>query len=313
MATNSELWFSADDVGAWQPQLPQEQLKKRSKKANPLKDVAILPSQGGFFELHSFSDPTSWDNYVVTPTPPTPSKAKWTNTELHPPPQLPETEFLNAQTSEAWQPVNWSTSGSSSGASSPSKSDSESKTKRNVDIEAELNRQNLYKTELCRSWNESGYCRYGTKCQFAHGQHELRPVMRHPKYKTEICKTFDTKGTCPYGKRCRFVHHPVEQRVSGLEEPSDEATNEQEHEEVEPEQEPELEQEQVQVQQVSDRLVELRLSLLAPDPIFAPPGLSSSTHSASSQPSSSTVVAAGAPPKKGSRLPFFQKLRKQKH
>ena len=29
-------------------------------------------------------------------------------------------------------------------------------------------------------------CRYGGKCQFAHGSHELRPVQRHPKYKTEV-------------------------------------------------------------------------------------------------------------------------------
>jgi hypothetical protein len=46
----------------------------------------------------------------------------------------------------------------------------------------------LYKTELCRSWEEKGTCRYGTKCQFAHGQDELRNVQRHPKYKTEICR-----------------------------------------------------------------------------------------------------------------------------
>jgi len=39
----------------------------------------------------------------------------------------------------------------------------------------------LYKTELCRSWEEKGTCRYGTKCQFAHGEDELRTVSRHPK------------------------------------------------------------------------------------------------------------------------------------
>jgi hypothetical protein len=85
---------------------------------------------------------------------------------------------------------------------------------RNIDIEAELSRQNLYKTELCRSWVESATCKYGSKCQFAHGQHEMRPVIRHPKYKTEICKTFYTNGTCPYGKRCRFVHNPAELRAA---------------------------------------------------------------------------------------------------
>jgi hypothetical protein len=46
----------------------------------------------------------------------------------------------------------------------------------------------LYKTELCRSWEEKGTCRYGGKCQFAHGEDELRKVARHPKYKTEICR-----------------------------------------------------------------------------------------------------------------------------
>ena len=39
----------------------------------------------------------------------------------------------------------------------------------------------LYKTELCRSWEEKGSCRYGAKCQFAHGEEELRKVQRHPK------------------------------------------------------------------------------------------------------------------------------------
>ena len=39
----------------------------------------------------------------------------------------------------------------------------------------------LYKTELCRSWEEKGTCRYGPKCQFAHGEDEIRKVARHPK------------------------------------------------------------------------------------------------------------------------------------
>jgi hypothetical protein len=73
--------------------------------------------------------------------------------------------------------------------------------------EVEGGHQSLYKTELCRSWAETGACRYGNKCQFAHGVEELRPVARHPKYKTEICRTFHTLGTCPYGTRCRFIHN----------------------------------------------------------------------------------------------------------
>lgn len=73
-------------------------------------------------------------------------------------------------------------------------------------IEDELSGQNRYKTELCKSFGDTGACRYGVKCQFAHGKEEIRGVLRHPKYKTEICKTFHTTGTCPYGIRCRFIH-----------------------------------------------------------------------------------------------------------
>jgi len=45
----------------------------------------------------------------------------------------------------------------------------------------------LYKTELCRSWEEKGSCRYGGKCQFAHGEEELRKVARHPKVRNFFC------------------------------------------------------------------------------------------------------------------------------
>ncbi|KAH6564071.1 hypothetical protein BASA60_010473 [Batrachochytrium salamandrivorans] len=64
----------------------------------------------------------------------------------------------------------------------------------------------LYKTELCRAWEETGACRYGNKCQFAHSAAELRLLDRHPKYKTEMCKTFWERGSCLYGKRCCFIH-----------------------------------------------------------------------------------------------------------
>lgn len=66
---------------------------------------------------------------------------------------------------------------------------------------------NRYKTELCRPFEENGTCKYGDKCQFAHGMHELRNLLRHPKYKTELCRTFHTTGFCPYGPRCHFIHN----------------------------------------------------------------------------------------------------------
>lgn len=64
----------------------------------------------------------------------------------------------------------------------------------------------LYKTEMCRTFEETGICKYGIKCQFAHDPVEVRNIPRHPRYKTEICKTFWQLGNCPYGKRCCFIH-----------------------------------------------------------------------------------------------------------
>ncbi|CDQ66158.1 mRNA decay activator protein ZFP36L1 [Oncorhynchus mykiss] len=68
-----------------------------------------------------------------------------------------------------------------------------------------------YKTEMCRTYEESGTCKYGAKCQFAHGTDEQRDLSRHPKYKTEPCRTFHTIGFCPYGARCHFIHNADEQ------------------------------------------------------------------------------------------------------
>ncbi|XP_069500349.1 mRNA decay activator protein ZFP36 [Ambystoma mexicanum] len=69
---------------------------------------------------------------------------------------------------------------------------------------------NRYKTELCRTFTDTGKCKYGAKCQFAHGLEELRVMNRHPKYKTELCHKYYLYGDCPYGPRCNFIHYPQE-------------------------------------------------------------------------------------------------------
>ncbi|KAL7310782.1 hypothetical protein PS15m_010235 [Mucor circinelloides] len=76
----------------------------------------------------------------------------------------------------------------------------------------------LFKTEMCRNWQEIGECRYARKCRFAHGQHELRCVQRHARYKTETCRTFHLTGTCLYGVRCTFIHdeQPHQQDTSSI-------------------------------------------------------------------------------------------------
>ena len=73
-----------------------------------------------------------------------------------------------------------------------------------------------YKTEMCRPFEESGYCKYAEKCQFAHGAAEQRNLYRHPKYKTELCRTFHTTSFCPYGARCNFIHSEDEAKLNQI-------------------------------------------------------------------------------------------------
>lgn len=70
------------------------------------------------------------------------------------------------------------------------------------------NRSKKYKRELCHTWTETGSCPYGLRCQYAHGEAELRveEADKPSAYKTVRCRNFWEKGSCPYGKRCRFVH-----------------------------------------------------------------------------------------------------------
>jgi len=267
---DSSTWFEASDAQAW---IPSDQKEKgfspyisTHNNTSSFKNVKAIKSDVGqrmskevklqnhssiisppqtdnFFELPSnsmISDQNAWNAYVLTNS---------------------SDDFLSywdsPNNTEIQEPVN------------PEKVVF-SKYKRNVDIEEELTKQNLYKTELCQSWIGTGTCRYGIKCQYAHGKEEIRAVIRHPKYKTEICKTFSTTGQCPYGKRCRFVHQLTELR-------SDSSQDEEE------------------LDQIQMKLQEINLSL-APDPVF---------------PANTGNPIQSAPVKKGSRLPFLQKLRKQ--
>lgn len=74
----------------------------------------------------------------------------------------------------------------------------------------------MYKREICKNWSETGVCRYGTKCQFAHGLDELsdnhvlylseQKQGQNDKYKSQNCRQFYRERFCPYGKRCHFRH-----------------------------------------------------------------------------------------------------------
>ena len=71
-----------------------------------------------------------------------------------------------------------------------------------------------YKREMCKNWTEVGFCRYGHKCQYAHGHDELAEIDRlteaqarlNEKYKSQNCRQFYREKLCPYGKRCHFRH-----------------------------------------------------------------------------------------------------------
>lgn len=64
----------------------------------------------------------------------------------------------------------------------------------------------LYKTELCASYIKIGICPYGNKCQFAHGENELKLVSRPPKWRSKPCANWSKFGSCRYGSRCCFKH-----------------------------------------------------------------------------------------------------------
>ena len=74
----------------------------------------------------------------------------------------------------------------------------------------------MYKRELCKNWAETNFCRFGDKCQYAHGPEELsedhhlylqeQAKQPNDKYKSQNCRAFYREKLCMYGKRCHFRH-----------------------------------------------------------------------------------------------------------
>ncbi len=76
-----------------------------------------------------------------------------------------------------------------------------------VDYAKEYKMDPKYKTEMCKSWSEAGFCPYGNKCRFAHGKQELfDKVVNCKKYKQKECMSFFKNKYCNYGSRCHFRH-----------------------------------------------------------------------------------------------------------
>jgi len=77
-------------------------------------------------------------------------------------------------------------------------------------------RNDRFKTVLCRSFQRTRRCKYGDRCQFAHGEEELRQPPRPKNYKSVKCNKFWKFGVCPYGDRCMFLHDEKEELPGGI-------------------------------------------------------------------------------------------------
>ena len=87
-----------------------------------------------------------------------------------------------------------------------------------------------YKTALCKNYIQNHSCPYGDKCQFAHGEQELRSFNAQPQnmmyslgmnqknqnnmlnYKIVKCKNWEKDKSCKYGAHCTYAHGEEELR-----------------------------------------------------------------------------------------------------
>lgn len=88
-----------------------------------------------------------------------------------------------------------------------------------------------YRTQICTRWME-GSCQYGDRCNFAHGEEQLRQFggtgsgvsrfasvdvksrSNDPAYRTKLCTRW-AQGACQYGDRCMFAHGEEQLRAFG--------------------------------------------------------------------------------------------------
>lgn len=60
-----------------------------------------------------------------------------------------------------------------------------------------------FRTEMCKTFELYGKCKYGDRCSFAHSRTNMMVKTQvSTNYKTKLCKKFQTNGYCPYGVRC---------------------------------------------------------------------------------------------------------------
>ncbi|KAK4377181.1 hypothetical protein RND71_003477 [Anisodus tanguticus] len=73
----------------------------------------------------------------------------------------------------------------------------------------------FHKSETCRWWEDSGTCRFGSKCRFVHGKEDLRPTAFANRNQSEaLLSRSYSSGSCSYGPRGRSVHYQLHSATS---------------------------------------------------------------------------------------------------
>ncbi|XP_061346525.1 uncharacterized protein LOC133292166 [Gastrolobium bilobum] len=78
--------------------------------------------------------------------------------------------------------------------------------------------KSVFKTDICRAWEESGNCRYNSKCQIAHGK-ELHPsrLSMMSKYEAQTSKSPLSAGSRIHGPSSQSCGKSYAAAVSGKE------------------------------------------------------------------------------------------------
>jgi len=82
----------------------------------------------------------------------------------------------------------------------------------------ELDMPRTGKKFMCTHFEKDGVCKFGRRCNYAHGSDELLETPKAVGSKYAFCKDFP-KGTCRFGDWCHFAHSKEElsDEVVGLE------------------------------------------------------------------------------------------------
>ena len=74
-----------------------------------------------------------------------------------------------------------------------------------------------YKTKLCRYFGNNLKCNYEDKCNYAHGQVELRDELSNLKYMPrdlpKPCLKYLVSGYCYFGFQCKFLHGEIKEKT----------------------------------------------------------------------------------------------------